>query len=70
MPGILSPSAVALGVGGNSTTGGAGSALEQQTAAEIEEQKRKKRLGLSSASPALQQLMGEWPCEPVARLPR
>jgi hypothetical protein len=63
----LSPAGVALfgntGVPDPTTPFGLGSQLRQQTAAEIEEEERKKRLGLSAlspsgGSPALRALLG------------
>ena len=57
--GSLSPSATLLGIGsGSDMAGGAGVSLKQQTQEQIEEEKRRKKLGLSSVSPAVQQLMG------------
>ncbi len=53
MPGMasLSPAATQLGL-----MPGAGGQLVQQRDDQVEEEKRKKRLGLDSASPALLQL--------------
>lgn len=55
MPGLsngqLSPAGVALGF-----APGAGGQLVQQRDDQVEEEKRKKRLGIDSASPALLQL--------------